>query len=49
MHDIPRSTPTFCGTVPDPDGASLFAAMWDGKTGTVSETSRKVLPLELRR
>ena len=49
MHDIPRSTPPFSGAGPDPDGASLFAAMWDGKTGTVSETSRKVLPLDLRR
>jgi len=49
MHDIPFSTRTFSGAVPDPDGASLFAAMWDGKTGTVSETSRKVLPLDLRR
>jgi len=49
MHDMPRRNPTFAGAVPDPDGASLFAAMWDGKTGTVSETSRKVLPLDLWR
>jgi hypothetical protein len=49
MHDTPRSTPPFSGAVPDPHGASLFAAMWDGKTGTVSETSRKVLPLAPRR
>jgi hypothetical protein len=28
--------------VPDPLGVSLSAAIWDGKTGTVIETSRKL-------
>ena len=28
--------------VPDPLGASLLASIWDSKTGTVVETSRKL-------
>jgi hypothetical protein len=28
--------------VPDPGGASLQASIWDSKTGTVIETSRKL-------
>ena len=28
--------------VPDPRGASLSSATWDGKTGTVLESSRKL-------
>jgi hypothetical protein len=28
--------------VPDPRGSSLSASIWDSKTGTVIETSRKL-------
>jgi hypothetical protein len=37
-----RSTQHLLDPVPDPRGASLSAAIWDGKTGTVIETSRKL-------
>ncbi len=37
-----RSTTHLLDPVPDPRGASLAGAMWDGKTGTVIETSRKL-------
>ena len=37
-----RCTPHLLDPVPDPRGPSLSAAIWDGKTGTVIETSRKL-------
>ena len=37
-----RSTAHLLDPVPDPGGPSLLAAIWDGKTGTVIETSRKL-------
>jgi hypothetical protein len=37
-----RSMRHLLDPVPDPRGASLSAAIWDGKTGTVIETSRKL-------
>ncbi len=37
-----RTTQHLLDPAPDPRGASLSAAIWDGKTGTVIETSRKL-------
>jgi hypothetical protein len=39
MIRIPRQLPD---PVPDPAGVRLAASVWDSKTGTVIETSRKL-------
>ena len=39
MTRTPKQLPD---AVPDPGGASLSAAIWTSKTGTVIETSRKL-------
>lgn len=45
MTRTPKQLPD---PVPDPRGVSLSASIWDSKTGTVIETSRK-LPHSLAR
>ena len=37
-----RITTHLLDPVPDPEGVRLAASVWDSKTGTVIETSRKL-------